>query len=85
MPGGDLLPTISKTSAEKQKRDGDEGGVGGGVGGFFCTNYLMCDLRARLPVMRGRWFILSFNLSSNLFRHCRAGVTAVNSKTRQFH
>lgn len=57
----------------------------GGVGGFFCTNYLMCDLRARLPVMRGRWFILSFNLSSNLFRHCRAGVTAVNSKTRQFH
>lgn len=34
---------------------------------FFCSNYLMCDLGAWVPVMRSLWFILSFNLSSNLF------------------
>lgn len=34
---------------------------------FFCTNYLMCDLGACLPVMHSLWFIPSFNLSSNLF------------------
>lgn len=34
---------------------------------FFCTNYLMCDLGAWLHVMCSLCFILSFNLSSNLF------------------
>lgn len=49
------FPNLSR----KQRRDRD--------GGFFCTNYLMCDLGAWLPVMPSLWFILSFNLSSNLF------------------
>lgn len=34
---------------------------------IFSTNYLMCDLRACLTVIGSLSFILSFNLSSNLF------------------
>lgn len=62
-PGGDLLPTISST----EYRGETETVFFFPLIFFFCTNYQMCDLGAWLPVMCSLWFILSFNLSSNLF------------------
>lgn len=57
-PGRDLLPTTSRPQQKTEERRRP----------FFplCTNYLMCDLGALLPVLCSLWFILSFNLSHNL-------------------